>query len=201
MLTQRCRRFTVLDALFLIAAGAVGLAWMRFFQEGESGGESYPDTTDMYGRARWGFAYGLELVNWWVTSLAYCAATVTVGLLALRLRGQTKTGLRRLTRRPGAVAVGAVLLTVAADLLTAASEILCGVLIDKSYVSVFQFSYLSVSGPHAGVAVATAWGLLALSGRWRREPGWLDTSGIALGVFWLSQAVLSWTVDQYRPYF
>ena len=33
---RSCRKFTVLDALFLIAAIAIGLAWTRYYQNDES---------------------------------------------------------------------------------------------------------------------------------------------------------------------
>ena len=38
---------------------------------------------------------------------------------------------------------------------------------------------------------ASAWGLLLASGRWRRESGWLDGGGIALGAFWMANALLA----------
>jgi hypothetical protein len=36
------------------------------------------------------------------------------------------------------------------------------------------------------MAVAAAWLLLAASGRWRSEPGWLDGLGRVLGTFWIA---------------
>jgi hypothetical protein len=35
------------------------------------------------------------------------------------------------------------------------------------------------------LAVAVAWLLLTLSGRWHRERGWIDWLGLSLGVWWL----------------
>lgn len=45
---------------------------------------------------------------------------------------------------------------------------------------------------NADVSVGSAWAMLALSGRWRREPGWLDALGVGLGVFWLVHCGLGW---------
>jgi len=42
MPTDRRERFTVLDTFWLVAAIALGLAWMKNFQDYEAGGESYP---------------------------------------------------------------------------------------------------------------------------------------------------------------
>ncbi len=42
-------------------------------------------------------------------------------------------------------------------------------------------------------AVMGAWIALALSGRWRPEPSWVDRSGCLLGMLWLGVTVLSWS--------
>ena len=185
----RCRKPTVLDALILVAAVAVGLAWARRFMNSEAGGESYPNSLEIDPRPT--FRHGVEVFDWWAVVLTYVLAPVTVALLALRVRGTPWSQLRRLTRRPGTVACGAVALTVAWDLARSAFEILSGVTSGQPYDSVWMFTYLLVSGENAGLAVASAWGLLLASGRWRREPGWLEGAGIALGVFWIAKALLA----------
>lgn len=185
-------KFRVIDALMLIAAVAIGLAWTRHFQHCEAGGESYPDTEGPGGPVP-PFRHAFELANWWVVSLSYCMAVVTIAVLVLRLRGTPPKRLRALTRLPGLVAAGAVALTVMGDLAYSATEVLIGVMSGRPHESLLQFTYLYVSGQNAGVAVAVAWALLAASGRWRHEPGWLDSTGIALGIFWL----LQWLLEQF----
>jgi hypothetical protein len=41
-----------------------------------------------------------------------------------------------------------------------------------------------------GWTVAAIWLLLALSGRWRPEPSWIDRLGRLLGVVWIACAIL-----------
>jgi hypothetical protein len=188
------RKFRVVDLLALIVFIAIGLAWTRHFQNCEAGGESYPDTDGPFGPIP-AFRHTIEVVNWWVISLSYCLAVVTVGLLILRLWVTPWNRLRSLTRLPGAVAGGAVALTVLRDLSYSAVEVLVGVTSGNSYDHPLQFTYLYLSGQNAGVAVLVAWALLAASGRWRREPGWLDSTGIALGIFWLGQSLLEQLVQ------
>ncbi len=183
----RCRKLTVLDALILVAAVAVGLAGARHFMPSEAGGESYPNSLEVDPRTA--FRHGLEVFNGWLACSAYVLAPVTVALAALRIWATPR--LRRLARRPGAVACGAVALTVGWDLARSAVYVLIGLASGRPYEGFWQFTCLLVSGENAGLAIASAWGLLLASGRWRREPGWLDGGGIALGAFWVSQALLA----------
>lgn len=193
-MAKPCRNFTISDALVLIAAIAIGFAWTRFYLNSEWGGESYPDIEGRLGPVS-AFHHGVEVVNWWTTGVSNCLAVVTIALLILRLRGGPRRRLRYLTRRPGTVAGGAVLLTVSWDLLYAMIEVSGAALRAGSYDSIWQFTLLELSGHNAGVAVAAAWTLLALSGRWRREPGWLDGMGTALGVYWLLQDLLAYFAE------
>jgi hypothetical protein len=43
-----------------------------------------------------------------------------------------------------------------------------------------------------GCAVAAAWTVQAISGRWRRKPSWVDRMGRTLGWFWIATVPLSW---------
>ena len=45
---------------------------------------------------------------------------------------------------------------------------------------------LTFSHGQCGAAVAAAWMMMALTGRWRPRPDWLDRTGRALGLFWLA---------------
>ena len=51
---------------------------------------------------------------------------------------------------------------------------------------------LTFSYGQGTAAVAVAWLTLALSGRWRPRPDWLDRAGRALGIFWLAIVPLIW---------
>lgn len=195
MLDRINRNLSIRDILVLTAAIAVGLAWMRHFQNCEAGSESYPYLLESSSVTT--FRYRAEVLNWWLESLGYCVGVVAVavlGLLVLRT-SRPRRRLRYLTRHPGVVAGGAVLLTLSFDLGRAAYEIIEGVTSGREYDSAWQFSYLYMSSDHAAVAVGSAWTLLALSGRWRRERGWLDALGVGIGVFWLVHCGLDWWLN------
>ena len=81
-------------------------------------------------------------------------------------------------------------MTVGWDLARSAVEVVIGLASGQPDDRLWQFTYLLVSGGNAGLAVASAWGLLMASGRWRLEPGWLDDGGIALGAFWMAKVLL-----------
>ncbi len=195
MPTRPGRKLTIRDILILIAAVGVGLAWMRHFQNCEAGGESYPYRDDASSVLT--FRYRAEVLSWWLESLGYCLKVVAVGVLGLLVlhTPRPRRRLRYLTRSPGVVAGGAVLLTLSFDVGRAGYEILEGVTSGRPYDDVLQFSYLYMSSEHAAIAVGSAWALLALSGRWRREPGWLDLLGVVLGVFWLVDLGLGWALN------
>jgi hypothetical protein len=46
-----------------------------------------------------------------------------------------------------------------------------------------------------GVAVASSWLLLLVSGRWRPEPSWIDRSGRVLGWIWIAILPLTCWLD------
>jgi hypothetical protein len=51
---------------------------------------------------------------------------------------------------------------------------------------------LTFNQGQCAAAVAIAWLTLALTGRWRPRPDWLDRAGRALGIFWLAVVPLVW---------
>ena len=51
---------------------------------------------------------------------------------------------------------------------------------------------LTFSHGQCAAAVAAAWLTLALTGRWRPRPDWLDRAGRALGTFWIAIVPLIW---------
>ncbi|MFI5459156.1 MAG: hypothetical protein ACHRXM_27320 [Isosphaerales bacterium] len=53
--------------------------------------------------------------------------------------------------------------------------------------TVFAFYAQQVS-----FAVFGGWSALALSGRWRPEPSWIDVAGRITGVVWLAVTAVSW---------
>ena len=61
---------------------------------------------------------------------------------------------------------------------------------DANVTDVFSyewvFSTLTESQVPCQLSVAAAWVSLALSGRWRSEPSWIDRTGRVLGVYFLA---------------
>jgi hypothetical protein len=183
MAKKPARKLTVSDALVMIAAFAIGLGWSKFYQvhvnwEGPLGSRSIGP-----------FHEFLELANGWMLGLPYFLAVLSLGLLLLRLRGRPVGRIRCAGRSPGAVAGLAVLISVSLDVLHALVVFPVGIIEDGFERSYYDLLYMQISGQNAGLAVAVAWALLVISGRWRREPGWLDAAGIVLGAVWLLQSL------------
>ncbi len=191
MTSKHCRKPTVLDALAMVAAVAVGLAWTRHFQSFENGSEVYPAPDDVPPDF-----FRIRVFAWWILCLSHCVAVVTLGVLLLRLR-KPRPRLRSLTRQPGAVACGAVVFAVSVAFAHFLIDRSISLIEDQSWDGLGQFLYFSLYSSHnhhSGVVVASAWLLLALSGRWRREPGWIDGLGIALGIFWMVHPIFQDTM-------
>lgn len=105
----------------------------------------------------------------------------TIALFLMRLR-QPRPALRRLIRQPGAAACGAVSLCLAWKTLLLV--LMLGVPQPHYLVQVYLGDGDAIV-PWAAPAVAGAWFVLALSGRWRADRSWLDRLGRAIGASWL----------------
>jgi hypothetical protein len=175
------RKFTLIDAMVLIAA--IGVAFVLIRQ--------YLDY--LYGR---NFALtppgSFALTSYWKYGtflsrvLAPLATSLSLALWVLRIRPPRPSG-RRLFRQPGMVACTAAVLGTVIFLL-------------KVFLNKF-FLYWDNSGvqrldgvwfvrlPLNGEIVAVTWIVLVLSGFWRSEPSWIDRAGRALGVYWILTAL------------
>jgi hypothetical protein len=168
------RKFTIVDAMILVAASAVAFVIVR------------PVITS-----------GLQRAPRWAIYLAAAMAwliTWTPTVLLLRLR-RPRPPLRRLGRQPGfaaAVAASSILtLTAFAIALLALVRLarrgaLLGVgrPVPKPTPG-WWMSVVLEMGVAVGPAVLGAWLLLALSGRRRPARGWLDALGRVLGAAWI----------------
>lgn len=156
-----CRKFTLADIMILVAASAAGLALARTVLKTQN--------------SPWYFAYPMGAGSPIVLGL-------TVGLLVIRLR-KPRPAARRLFRQPGA----------AASLVALASVAVWSVFLGIAAGSgnpdrgLDGFSYVGFS---AGPAVLGAWILLGITQTGRREPGWIDRLGLALGCAWIALMLL-----------
>lgn len=189
------RRPTVSDAMLLVAAIAIGLAWV---QANKVANDNY--------RAVLGPMSFIHEMVWtrfektWTSLRSYlpCVVTLMTGILLVGLR-RPRPDLPRLMRQPGFVACCAVVLSLAIEI--ARAQILTLRLIvrhggaieahDHHYRFVWWETMLPRVAPvEVGLIVAAAWTTLILGSRWRPRPQWLDRTGIALGVFWIAWAVV-----------
>jgi hypothetical protein len=195
MRTSQNRRCTLLDVMALVAATAIGLSLTRTYslEALNNNLEHYP------------FIPRILLTIWEaILAVLPVPAMWSIALFGLRLR-RPHPPLRWLVRQPGFVAAGAVTLVGAirlAGFLALIARTLgnhvytLGALFDAfamtvSYrgpvnvATVYNTAYFASSAFGTSTAVATAWLLLAVSGRWRSEPVWLDRLGRGLGTFWI----------------
>ncbi len=179
------RRFTLFDAMALVAAIAAGLALAR----------EWVRTTTMMGilaSPEEGLLSDLApltrqvVLGWPVVTMA------TLALVALRLR-RPRPPRRRLFAPPGVVACVVVVCVVGLDL---AHYVLIEI---EDY---FQYpqpqhvagrwrememrAFQTVASTSVGFAVAASWLAMALARRWRPERSWIDRAGIVVGWLWIA---------------
>ncbi len=171
------RRFSLADLMVLVAATGAGLAILRPYREAMAG-------------PNWQNASPhLRTIETLYGAWSCVAACWMLALLALRLR-RPRPGLGRLLVRPGhvacCVAAAALALGGLHELVRIASR-------DPNRMpDSYQQLWITVSSG-VGPTVAGAWLLLALGGRWRPDPGWIDRLGRLLGCCWIGW-ILLWTI-------
>jgi hypothetical protein len=179
------RRFTVGDLMILVAATAAALALMMVPLDQVSPIEI---VHDFFERPKGGWEVR-EVLNriaqftlWPVFPFI---ASWTVALLALWLRWPRHSR-RRLGRQPGAMA--AIVGTVAVGLATA-----LGVVTSLTFDPDLERGFMRTSDLGsilAGAMILGGWIAMAVGGRWRPEPDWLDRFGRLLGVIWVVTGLL-----------
>jgi hypothetical protein len=205
------RRCTLLDAMILIAATAIGFGLARAYSLVVLNNEltPYPLVPKVF-------------LTVWVHILAALpvVAMWSIGVFVLNWR-RPRRPLRQLARQPGFVASGAVTLVSLVRLggfLTLMARTFrnrfytlnLGVSdafsVTLSYpgpvnsATVYNSAYFASSAFGISVAVAAVWLLLAVSGRWRSEPDWLDRVGRCLGAYWVGIIPFSCWWDYHMLY-
>ena len=200
------RRVTLFDVMALIAATAVGLAlsqlgWPR--QAANPAGAwvltwpILPSKPSGYPSKTWMLPVAER-----VAPILPCLAAWTGAFLATRLHAPRPRG-RRLVLQPGFVAAVAVL-----SVLVIESSLLIGTAwIDGRFgwssptrVAEFASNGVVLLAHHAGWAVAVSWLTLALTGRWRPEPTWVDRWGRVLGCTWIVIGPLASLLIDHTPW-
>jgi hypothetical protein len=158
------RRFTMLDAMILVAFTALGMA------------------------LSWRMSYETQLrfdslvFRGTYQVFPYLAA-MSFGLLVLSIR-QPRPAFRRWVTQPGPIACAVVSLALAATAAVTCRWIaLPG---GPSMNFSFLFVWISNSRDAPVYSVAGAWAVLALLGRWRARASWIDRAGRLLILGWLA---------------
>ena len=176
-LPRLARRFSLLDAMALIAATAAGLAIDRVF------------LSDMRGWDGAVLKHFRELTAAGIILSVPLAAMWTVATLALQLR-RPRDRLRRLLGRSGTAAccTATVAMTLGAGLVICTMRT-----ISVSFTSRLVIAYgLPIM---AGGAVTAVWALSVIAGAYRAVPDWNDRMGRLMGIYWvLSLLALAWTL-------
>jgi hypothetical protein len=177
------RRFSLLDAMILIAATAAGLAFDRvawslfaFWAVATRG-----DRRDLAAK---GIVLSVPIAAMW-----------TVATLALQLR-PPRDRLRRLLRRPGMAACCAATCGLAIGgglMICAMRSASAGVTSDL----VLGFGLGYGLPTMAGSAVTAVWTLSMLAGGYRAASDWIDRLGRLVGLCWvMSIPVLGWALTR-----
>jgi hypothetical protein len=173
----------------LVVATALAFAatrhwWSEHFDEFRPGGNAYQEN----------FVNFMYRVRYLLYSASYFAAAWSLALLALRLR-RPRPRLRRLTRQPGMVAgaAAAVVLSIRMVNIGIMLGVYAAWVPETPVLAVLEnYGELPYIPAEVGCAVAAAWVVQGLSGRWHAEPSWLDRAGRALGFFWIAMIPPSW---------
>jgi len=189
----------LLDAILMVGSAAVGLGLFELAHRTPFKGWIWI--------ADRGFP---DLQNWSTMEALVTCSEITVFLMPVvapwtclrilpRMRSR-RPSWRRICRQPGMaaclVAVFAwlwtfvvLLLAMNAGHVARARRVITPADWAQKYLSDEVFMYV-------GLAVASAWVVQYMSGRWRRPADWIDAMGCVVGVLWIAIGLV-WTVREY----
>jgi hypothetical protein len=178
------RRFTLIDAIVLIAATAIALVPIRYIL----GDFQFPETRtpgDLVER-------GAELS----VILEPLAMMLSLALWLLRLR-RPRPRLRRIFRQPGTAAGTTIIVCTLGVLCMFLTIVLMNYITTRSRRFVIidgvsgELESFFVLLSFAGFPVSCVWIALRLAGVWRAEPSWIDRTGRVLGIYWVLNSVIA----------
>jgi hypothetical protein len=179
------RRFTILDAMVLVAATAVGLTLAR-----PLAGEPFPLHHLKEGLLPWLAPMTRQVILCWSLVVMW-----TPALLLLGWKGPRPSRRRRLTT-PGFAACVVATIMLGLEVAYAASHWAIRRRMASSpqpneYLALLRsLKHEEFIAPSIGFAVAAWWTTMALSGRWRPARDWLDRAGRVVGALWIALGVL-----------
>lgn len=192
------RRLTLGDLMVLVGAPTLGLAAcqavVRTMLHGQTSLGDLLRLPDVW-TARDVVFRGIDLVGLALTVFG----PWTLALPILRLR-RPRPRWRRLALQPGLTACLAAIFGMALGVvvmgLTVLTRQFMTVTLRRGWSDWLRLYLLDEIIGYAGLAVASAWSLQALSGRWRPTPDAIDRLGRAVGVLWIVAGV-TWGVRRY----
>jgi len=188
---QSRRNFTILDAMVVVGAIAISIAWTM----GAAGDILRRSTDGVPPNARFPL---VTYLMWWIPIMVPCLAPGTVALFLLQVRGP-RPERSDLSRRPGFDACASVTLVLALQvvLIVVAYGLkqVLGMTFARS-VSVAPTHWAIVrSSTDTGVVVVGAWLVLTWGRWWSAEASWLDRAGRFLGICWIALFLVQRTVS------
>lgn len=171
------RRFSLLDAMILVAATAVATAWLRIYLAGIN---SVHYVTPVPLRLTLAF---------YVPGVIPFAASYSLAGLAFHVR-RPRLPFRHLRRRASFLAGVVVLMSTAfasAGMLVQEFWPYSRLIRNNPYSWARTFvDIVSIRFLETGGMVAAAWIVLALAGWWRTDSSWIDRWGRTIAWFWIA---------------
>jgi hypothetical protein len=175
--------------MILVASTTIGLAILRFHYAHEIAAlfEKKKNNEDLIiwllsRTATLEYAFLALLVSW------------TLAILGLRLL-PPRPPIREVVLQPGAAACMSVTFMLSVrgiDYLARTALAFAGRVTQWPYIFI---DVIAGTQAPAGYAIASVWGLLALSRQWRSEPTWTDRGGRAIGLLWLAVFFCNWGLE------
>jgi hypothetical protein len=164
------RRFTLADAMIVVAATAIGLGGFIASQDID-GRPRMPTAVSEYVRLT---SFQFVIWSWAIVIMRLCPP---------------RPALWRVGRQPGFVACLAVGVFSLTRWCYEIPEYI-GHLDNVKLISFINLFVLASWPFFVCPAIIVAWLTLALGGNWRPEASWIDRLGRALGIVWLAASVL-----------
>jgi len=163
------RRFTLLDAMVLVAATAVGIALARGYLG--AFGRTFFGTPPIYG-----------LHRFWAAGASPCLTAWALALIGLRWPTPRRRR-KRVIRQPGDAACMAT--AVGAASVAVLSSLTFYRMTNQGQQDVWAVMLAMNLSPSVAAAVSAVWLMILLDGRWRPRADWIDAAGRVLGIGWL----------------
>jgi hypothetical protein len=179
------RRLHMIDAMIFVAATATGIAWGRTDLVATVQARVIPTGSIFGGHMNTRPVEFADRVYTFRRGASRLLGCWTLAVLMVRLRSPRPRRFR-LMGQPGMLAVT----TAMAYAVVGAAGFLLAFLIRAKYKPTWSDYAGQAIDLHATAkAIAAAWLILALSGRWRPERTWIDRLGCLIGLAWIALEV------------